>query len=93
MPTLFARKICIPRICPRALEDGGTITSALVPWSTDAVFVYSALGVGAWTYAPYAILNYSVPIISILMALSGVAIVYQRDGDADTNTNADTAKP
>lgn len=89
----FREKNLHPKNLSRALEDGGTITSALVPWSTDAVFVYSALGVSAWTYAPYAILNYSVPIISILMALSGVAIVYQRDGDADTNTNADTAKP
>src|SRR5699024_8682738 len=49
----------------RALEDGGTITSPLVPWSTDAVFILSTLGVSAWAYAPYAILNFSVPIISI----------------------------
>lgn len=79
----FREKKLHPKNLSRALEDGGTITSALVPWSTDAIFVYSALGVSAWTYAPYAILNYSVPIISILMALSGYAIVYQRDTDTD----------
>ncbi|OHV08327.1 Na+/H+ antiporter NhaC [Kushneria phosphatilytica] len=68
-----------PKNLSRALEDGGTITSALVPWSTDAVFVYSALGVSAWAYAPYAVLNYSVPIISILMSLAGIAIVGRRE--------------
>ena len=71
----FRDKKLHPKNLSRALEDGGTITSALVPWSTDAVFVYSALGVSAWTYAPYAVLNYSVPIISILMALGGFMIV------------------
>lgn len=68
-----------PKNLSRALEDGGTITSALVPWSTDAIFVYSALGVSAWTYAPYAVLNYSVPLISIAMALTGFAIASRRD--------------
>lgn len=60
----------------RALEDGGTITSPLVPWSTDAVFFHSALNVGALAYAPYAVLLYSVPIISIIFSLVGFSIVY-----------------
>lgn len=71
----FREKGLHPKNLSRALEDGGTITSPLVPWSTDAIFIYSALGVSAWTYAPYAVLNYSVPIISIVMALAGIAIV------------------
>lgn len=64
----------------RALEDGGTITSALVPWSTDAVFVLSTLGVSAWSYAPYAVLNYSVPIISIIFSLVGFSVIYKKKG-------------
>lgn len=59
----------------RALEDGGTVTSPLVPWSTDAVFIYSTLGVSAWVYAPYAVFDYSIPIISILISLFGIAVV------------------
>lgn len=65
-----------PKNLSRALEDGGTITSALVPWSTDAVFVFTTLGVSAWAYAPYAVLNYSVPIISIIFSLIGFSVVY-----------------
>lgn len=71
-----------PKNLSRALEDGGTITSALVPWSTDAVFVYTTLGVSAWAYAPYAVLNYCVPVISIIFSLIGFSVVY-------TNRNKD----
>ncbi|WP_085523677.1 Na+/H+ antiporter NhaC [Tuberibacillus sp. Marseille-P3662] len=67
-----------PKNLSRALEDGGTITSSLVPWSTDAVFVMNTLGVGALAYGPYAVLNYCVPIISIIFSLIGFSIVYTK---------------
>lgn len=55
----------------RALEDGGTITSALVPWNTCGVFILATLTVHPFAYAPYAIMNYSVPLIAIIMAFLG----------------------
>lgn len=55
----------------RALEDGGTLTSVFIPWNTCGVFIYGTLGVMAFDYAPYAILNYMVPIISIIFAYTG----------------------
>lgn len=75
-----------PKNLSRALEDGGTITSALVPWSTDAVFVYTTLGVSAWAYAPYAVLNYCVPVISIIFSLIGFSVVYtNRNGNKEVD--------
>lgn len=59
----------------RALEDGGTLTSVFFPWNTCGVFILGTLGVGALEYAPYAILNFTVPIISIIYAYIGFAIV------------------
>ncbi|WP_042470203.1 Na+/H+ antiporter NhaC [Bacillus ndiopicus] len=59
----------------RALEDGGTLTSVFIPWNTCGVFIFATLGVGAMEYAPYAILNFLVPIISIIYAYVGFAIV------------------
>ncbi|MFC6617297.1 Na+/H+ antiporter NhaC family protein [Deinococcus radiophilus] len=58
----------------RSLEDGGTLTSVLVPWNTCAVFALGALGVSAWEYAPYAVLNYTVPLIGILYGMTGTFI-------------------
>lgn len=60
----------------RALEDGGTVTSALVPWNTCGVFIFSTLAVHPFEYAPYAILNWSVPIISIIFSIIGFKITF-----------------
>ena len=60
----------------RALEDGGTVTSVLVPWNTCGVFAASMLGVTAFEYAPYAIFNYAVPLIAILLAFLGIGVQY-----------------
>lgn len=58
----------------RALEDGGTLTSVFIPWNTCGVFILGTLGVGALEYAPFAILNFVVPIISIVYAMTGFTI-------------------
>ncbi|RKJ63512.1 Na+/H+ antiporter NhaC, partial [Butyricicoccus sp. 1XD8-22] len=58
----------------RALEDGGTLTSVFIPWNTCGVFILGTLGVGAMEYAPYAVLNYIVPIVSIIYAFTGFTI-------------------
>ncbi|TSI08300.1 Na+/H+ antiporter NhaC [Lysinibacillus sp. BW-2-10] len=58
----------------RALEDGGTLTSVFIPWNTCGVFILGTLGVGAFEYAPYAVLNFVVPIISIIYAFTGFTI-------------------
>lgn len=59
----------------RALEDGGTLTSVFIPWNTCGVFILGTLGVSVVQYGPYAILNFIVPIISILYAMTGFSIV------------------
>lgn len=63
----------------RALEDGGTVTSALVPWNTCGVFIASTLGVNAFQYAPYAILNYIVPLTGIILAVLGIKVAYLKN--------------
>lgn len=83
----FRDKRLHPKNLSRALEDGGTVTSALVPWSTDAVFVLSTLGVSAWSYAPYAVLNYCVPVISIIFSFIGFSIVYQKKAETVEQTS------
>ncbi len=58
----------------RALEDGGTLTSVFIPWNTCGVFILGTLGVHAFDYAPYAVLNFIVPIISIIYSMTGFTI-------------------
>jgi NhaC family Na+:H+ antiporter len=59
----------------RSLEDGGTLTSVFIPWNTCGVFILGTLGVSVIEYGPYAVLNFIVPIISILYAFTGFTIV------------------
>lgn len=58
----------------RALEDGGTLTSVFFAWNTCGVFIFGTLGVSAFDYAPYAVFNFTVPILSIIYALTGFTI-------------------
>ena len=67
----FKKKNLHAKNLSRALEDGGTLTSVFVPWNTCGVFIASTLGVSVIEYAPYAILNYTVPVISIIFGYIG----------------------
>jgi NhaC family Na+:H+ antiporter len=63
-----------PKNLSRALEDGGTITSALVPWNTCGAFMAATLAVATPLYAPYAFLNILNPLISIFYGYTGITI-------------------
>ncbi|HDP33931.1 MAG TPA: Na+/H+ antiporter NhaC [Candidatus Hydrogenedentes bacterium] len=52
----------------RALEDGGTLTSVLVPWNTCGAFAASVLGVATFAYLPFCFFNLVSPIVAIVMA-------------------------
>lgn len=72
----------------RAVEDGGTVTSVLVPWNTGGVFVAGTLGVQTLSYVPYAFFNLITPILSIIFALIGFSIVKNKiEGKTDQSTS------
>ncbi|MEX1364143.1 MAG: Na+/H+ antiporter NhaC [Nannocystaceae bacterium] len=58
----------------RALEDGGTITSPLIPWNTCGAFMAATLMVPTGAYFVYAFLNLLNPLISILYGMTGWTI-------------------
>lgn len=55
----------------RVLEDSGTLTSSLVPWSTCGAFMLTTLGVHPFAYLPFAFLNLINPIVSIIYGYTG----------------------
>lgn len=72
-----------PTSLSNALESAGTVTSALIPWNTCGVFILGTLGIGVSQYAPYAIFNWLMPIVVIVMAFTGHTVA-----DADEVTFA-----
>ncbi len=61
----------------RCLEDSATMTSNLVPWSTCGATMATFMGVHQWGvggYAPYAILCWLNPLISIFYGFTGISM-------------------
>lgn len=59
-----------PKNLSRAVEDGATVTSVLVPWNTCGAYFSSVLGISTFTYLPFAFFNILSPVISIILAVN-----------------------
>ncbi len=68
-----------PKTLSNALEGAGTVTSALIPWNTCGVYIKDTLGVGVEVYGPWAVFNWLMPIMNIVLAVPGLTIA-QADG-------------
>lgn len=71
----FRRRGLEPVNLSRALEDGGTITSPLVPWNTCGAYMAATLGVATLDYLPYAFFNLAGPLVALVMAYTGFRIL------------------
>ncbi len=61
----------------RCLEEGATLTTPLIPWTTSGAFCMGVLGVSSLAYAPWALFNYINPLLSIILAYMGFGIFRQ----------------
>lgn len=62
-------------VLSRSVEEGSTMTTALIPWTTAGAFYAATLGVPVVDYLPYAFFNYLNPLVSVLMAALGVGLL------------------
>lgn len=58
-------------VLSRCLEEGATLTTSLIPWTTAGVFFSSTLGVSTLDYVGYAWLNLMNPLIGMIFAYAG----------------------
>lgn len=66
-----------PKNLSRCLEDSGTITSNFIPWNTCGATMSSFLKCPQWGaggYAPFAILNWCNPLVSIFYGFTGITM-------------------
>lgn len=64
-----------PKMLSRCLEEGGTLTSPLVPWNTCGAVMAGALGVTALEYGPYAFFNIINPLLGIILPILGFTLI------------------
>ncbi|USE38542.1 Na+/H+ antiporter NhaC [Endozoicomonas sp. SCSIO W0465] len=62
------------RVLSRSLEEGATLTTALIPWTTGGAFFASTLGVAVIDYAPWALLNWLSPVFAMVFAVMGFGL-------------------
>lgn len=75
-----------PKNLSRCLEDSGTITSNFIPWNTCGAAMSGFLGVHQWGaggYAPFAILNWLNPLVSIFYGFTGITMTKMTDEEYD----------
>jgi NhaC family Na+:H+ antiporter len=81
-----------PEVLSRTLEDGGTLTSVLVPWNTGGATQSRVLGVPTLTYVPFCFFNLLSPLTSILFAYINYKIHRFSDDDPAPLQNATVAE-
>ncbi len=58
----------------RCLEEGATLSTPLIPWTTAGAFITGVLGMSPLEFAPWAFFNYINPLLSIALAYMGFGI-------------------
>ena len=74
-------------VLSRSCEEGSTLLTSLIPWTTTGVFYFATLGIPVLDYAPWALLNWINPLVGILFGYLGIAVFR-----AKKNVSTDTAK-
>jgi NhaC family Na+:H+ antiporter len=59
----------------RSLEDGGTLTSPLIPWNTCGVYMHGVLAVNPLDYIFYTFFNIINPVLAVIYAYVGIKIL------------------
>ena len=85
---LYSEQGLKSRNLSRAIEAAGTTTSALVPWTSGAVYMAGVLGVPTVQYAPYYFFGFLSPLILLIMGATGWRIAHEDRSDSTDTTPA-----
>lgn len=70
----YKEKGLAPENLSRSLEDGGTVTSVLIPWNTCGAYQSATLGIATGEYWMYCFFNITSPFMSLIYAIFGIKI-------------------
>ena len=77
-------RLKLPRkLMSRSLEDGGTVTSVLVPWNSCGMTQSTVLGVATTIYAPYTLFCWISPLMSVITAFVKQYVMKKEDQESD----------
>ncbi|MBQ4814921.1 Na+/H+ antiporter NhaC [Bacillus pumilus] len=67
------------RVLSRNSEVGGTLTSGMVPWSDNGIYMAGILGVSTFSYLPFMWLSFVAIALAIIYGYTGKFIWYVKD--------------
>lgn len=70
----FKKRRIDSTVLTRSLEDSGTLAAPLVPWGVAGGFCSQMLGIPTVQYLPYVWLAFIVPVFSLLLGYTGIAV-------------------
>ena len=77
----YKRKNLAAKNLSRIIDEAGGIIVPLIPWSMAGVYITGTIGVGPFTYLPWAIMNYASVIILILFGITGLTMSARKRDD------------
>ncbi|NLY21327.1 MAG: Na+/H+ antiporter NhaC [Tissierellia bacterium] len=63
----------------RTIEASGTYGGVLMPWNGHAIYASTTLGVSTLSYVPYCFMNILSPVITIILAFTGISMTRYED--------------
>ncbi|WIG45411.1 malate-H+/Na+-lactate antiporter MleN [Bacillus halotolerans] len=70
------------RVLSRNSEVGGTLTSGMVPWSDNGIYMAGILGVSTFSYLPFMWLSFVAIGLAIIYGYTGKCIWYTKNETA-----------
>ncbi|MEC1544117.1 malate-H+/Na+-lactate antiporter MleN [Bacillus halotolerans] len=70
------------RVLSRNSEVGGTLTSGMVPWSDNGIYMAGILGVSTFSYLPFMWLSFVAIGLAIIYGYTGKCIWYTKNDTA-----------
>jgi NhaC family Na+:H+ antiporter len=78
---VYRKKGLAAKNLSRIIEESGAIIVPLIPWSMAGVYVTGTIGVGAFTYLPWAIMNYASVGMLILFGFTKFTMASRKRDD------------
>ncbi|UCZ53568.1 Na+/H+ antiporter NhaC [Bacillus shivajii] len=75
------------KVLSRNTEVGGTLTSGMVPWSDNGIFMVALFGVPTLAYLPYMWLSFAAIFFVILYGYTGKFIWYTEENQAEVKSS------
>ncbi|WP_347553216.1 Na+/H+ antiporter NhaC (plasmid) [Pseudalkalibacillus hwajinpoensis] len=77
------------RVLSRNTEVGGTMTSGMVPWSDNGIFMAGILGVSTLSYLPFMWMSFVSIALVIIYGYTGKFIWYTNSEEKETDSEED----